>query len=152
MSKFNVGDKVVVREDLEIGKRYDLCRFVNSMARYKGKEVVITHIWIESGGKIRYNINDDNGVFIWSGKMFRVDKKENNEAEAFLDLCSKEVIETMYAALKNSCNEKQIERGKLLTKIDCLITKDNKMEKEIKKLEEAKKILNKRLEELNGGK
>lgn len=82
MSKFNVGDKVVVREDLEIGKRYDLFRFVNSMARYRGQEAIITYIWkLSSSERSVYEIDIDRGVYTWTDSMLEHinDKKEDND-------------------------------------------------------------------------
>ena len=43
MSKFNVGDKVIVRDDLEVGKDYEL--FTKGMEEYRGQEAIITYIW-----------------------------------------------------------------------------------------------------------
>ena len=41
MSKYNVGDKVKIREDLVVGKRYGSELFVENMVELKGKEVTI---------------------------------------------------------------------------------------------------------------
>ena len=43
--KFKVGDKVRVREDLEVGKDYGNYDVVEDMKKYKGKEFIINEVW-----------------------------------------------------------------------------------------------------------
>ena len=44
MNKFKVGDKVRLREDLEVGKEYGRVRFLSGMEDLKGKELTIYYI------------------------------------------------------------------------------------------------------------
>lgn len=60
--KYKVGDKVVIREDLEVGKYYGYY-LTKEMAELKGKVVEI-----EGVGSISYSIKED--VYLWTEKMF----------------------------------------------------------------------------------
>ena len=42
--KFKVGDKVRVREDLEVGKDYGDYNVVEDMEKYKGKKIIINEV------------------------------------------------------------------------------------------------------------
>ena len=70
--KYKVGDKVRVRDDLEIGKWYSMnnCTFsdyVNSkMITFKGKEVTI----LADNCFGMYLIKEDNGEWHWTDEMF----------------------------------------------------------------------------------
>ena len=44
MNKFKIGDKVRLRDDLEVGKDYGEIKFVSSMENLKGKELTIDDI------------------------------------------------------------------------------------------------------------
>lgn len=64
--KFAVGDRVKVREDLEVDSRYDDgCRFTADMEKYRGKTGVITKDY--SGGRFRLDI--DGSRWCWSPSM-----------------------------------------------------------------------------------
>ena len=41
MSKYEVGNKVLLRKDLEVGKIYKWCSLTKSMKQYLGKEAII---------------------------------------------------------------------------------------------------------------
>ena len=43
--KFKVGDKVRVRKDLEVDKRYGSHVFVDGMQNYRGKVMEVESIW-----------------------------------------------------------------------------------------------------------
>ena len=70
--KYKVGDKVRVRDDLEIGKWYSMNNrtfsdFVNSeMITFKGKEVTI----LANNCFGMYRIKEDNGEWHWTDEMF----------------------------------------------------------------------------------
>ena len=70
--KYKVGDKVRVRDDLEIGKWYSMNNrtfsdFVNSkMITFKGKEVTI----LADNCFGMYLIKEDNGEWHWTDEMF----------------------------------------------------------------------------------
>ena len=65
MSKYNVGDKVKVREDLVMRERYGSEIFVDDMAEFKGKEVTIKSV---------YDCNEEYRIkemgFTWTNDMF----------------------------------------------------------------------------------
>lgn len=64
--KYKVGDKVRVRDDLEINKFYgNGYRFTPHMARYKGQVVTISRV-----GNDFYKIKDDIYYWSWSDEMF----------------------------------------------------------------------------------
>ena len=66
MSKYNVGDKVKIREDLVVGKDYGGYYFVYSMSEFnKGKEVTITKILNSEEGKKVYKIEG----WYWTDEM-----------------------------------------------------------------------------------
>ena len=70
--KYKIGDKVRVRDDLEIGKWYSMNNrtfsdFVNSkMITFKGKEVTI----LADNCFGMYLIKEDNGEWHWTDEMF----------------------------------------------------------------------------------
>ena len=70
--KYKIGDKVRVRDDLEIGKWYSMNNrtfsdFVNSkMITFKGKEVTI----LADNCFGMYQIKEDNGEYHWTDEMF----------------------------------------------------------------------------------
>lgn len=41
--KYKVGDKVKIREDLEVDRRYNKCLFIEDMEKYKGKIATINY-------------------------------------------------------------------------------------------------------------
>jgi hypothetical protein len=61
--KYKIGDKVRVREDLEVGKFYNKCYFNSLMAKLKGKVVEIKGVDSES-----YSIKED--TYYWTDEMF----------------------------------------------------------------------------------
>ena len=71
MSKYKVGDKVKIREDLIVGKRYGSEIFVDDMAEFKGKEVTIKSV---------YNYSEEYRIeelgFTWTDKMIEGLAKE----------------------------------------------------------------------------
>ena len=64
--KFKVRDKVKVREDLVVGKRYDGWSFVEQMKEYKGRIVTIAKI---NEFNYSYDIVEDNGDCAWNDEM-----------------------------------------------------------------------------------
>ena len=61
--KFKVGDKVKIREDLEL-KTYNCVAFVQDMREYRGKEAKVTTVY-----GCFYSLDIDNHRFAWSGEM-----------------------------------------------------------------------------------
>ena len=75
--KFNVGDKVKIREDLIVWKRYgDLTLYDGSMAAQRGKIGFITFC-----NRNYYHVSNAEDFF-WSGEMLElVNKNEFNKLE-----------------------------------------------------------------------
>lgn len=64
MGKYNIGDKVRVRSDLEVGKVYGLMHFVEDMADLRGKIVTI-----KSDTGISYGVKEYRAKY-WTDEMF----------------------------------------------------------------------------------
>lgn len=64
--KYNVGDKVKVRKDLEVGESYSGILFFHSMDKYKGKEMTIE--WTSDAD--HYLLVEDDGGYSWIDEMF----------------------------------------------------------------------------------
>jgi hypothetical protein len=89
--KYGVGDKVKVRSDLELDRRYynetgEHDSFVDSMAAFRGKNVVIERIT----GSGKYNIVGDR--MNWTDEMFEGLVKEESKmfASELMELARKE--------------------------------------------------------------
>jgi ribosomal protein L19 len=65
--KYNVGDKVKIREDLVVGNMYGVNDFARKMAQYKGKTATIT---TTSEHNNMYHIDIDNECWYWTDEMF----------------------------------------------------------------------------------
>ena len=74
--KFKVGDKVRVREDLKVGKRYDDWSFVEQMKEYKGRIVTIAKI---NDFNYTYDIVEDNGDCAWNDEMLEPIKEQTKK-------------------------------------------------------------------------
>ena len=61
-----VGDKVLVRADLEVGKCYGNDTFVDRMNRFRGKWVTIKEIVYGD----KFHIAEDESVYAWTEEMF----------------------------------------------------------------------------------
>ena len=65
--KYKVGDKVLVRKDLEHNERYSDIRFDKDMEKYRGGQATITKV----NAKFKfYTIDLDKGFFSWGDDMF----------------------------------------------------------------------------------
>ena len=70
--KFKVGDKVRVREDLEVGKDYgNYYVVVEDMKEYKGKEFIIHEVWRNC-----YRLKDID--YYWTDEMLEPIEREKN--------------------------------------------------------------------------
>lgn len=68
---YDKGDIVTVRKDLVADKIYNGVWFVNSMAKYMGRQVTIDGRWIRRGGaRYAYHIEEDDGDWTWTEEMF----------------------------------------------------------------------------------
>ena len=61
--KFKVGDKVRIREDLEVGKKYGYYNIVEDMKKYEGKEFIIDEV-----RRNYYRLKDENW-YSWTDEM-----------------------------------------------------------------------------------
>ena len=66
ITKYKIGDKVLVREDLEPYQRYRGQSFVASMTPFKGK--IVTIYDVVDGD---YRIKEDNQNWRWTDEMFK---------------------------------------------------------------------------------
>ena len=71
MEKLKVGQKVIIREDLEKGNVYGKCEVHPMMQEFYGEEVTIVSISDIGFISKKVKIKEDNGVFSWSPKMFK---------------------------------------------------------------------------------
>ena len=74
--KYKVGDKVKVREDLEMGKTYGELTFSTQMREYKGQIVTI-----ETADDDGYQIEEDELNWYWTDEMLEDVKEENTISE-----------------------------------------------------------------------
>ena len=74
--KYKIGDKVIVREDLEPYQRYRGQSFVASMTPFKGKIVTIYDV-IDGD----YRIKEDNQNWRWTEEMFSEKVSEDFSSE-----------------------------------------------------------------------
>lgn len=89
MSKFKVGDKVRIKENLKVGCRYNNgCFFDQEMEKYKGKAAVIKayhmltylkgNVEIKNASKYIYILDIDDGYWYWSSSMLeKVEDKKH---------------------------------------------------------------------------
>ena len=61
---YKVGDKVRVREDLEVGKKYGRQVFVDSMKRYRGEVTEVVSAWNDG-----YHLKEDDENWEWTDEM-----------------------------------------------------------------------------------
>lgn len=104
--KFKVGDKVIIREDLEVGSIYDGWGFNCIMAHYKGRKAII--IKVNSGS---YRIDLDGGIYLWTDEMLEPYKELNKEHYG------KEIIEI--AILDNLAVDKHTRKPTTCAELKC---------------------------------
>lgn len=86
---YKVGDKVKIREDLEIDERYNELFFVKDMEKYKGKIATITRV---SPIQRSYDIDIDDGEWSWADDMLKA-CINNNTVMTVEDLLNKTDVE-----------------------------------------------------------
>lgn len=70
--KYKVGDKVKIREDLEVGRQYGADGFAREMEQYKGKTATIANVY----DNVYYiEVDDVDNSYRWTDEMFE-DVKE----------------------------------------------------------------------------
>ena len=80
--RFKIGDKVRVREDLEVDKRYGREFFVGGMERYRGEVMEIDDTWNSAG----YNLKEDDENWLFTDEMFEPVEKYKTDAEIMQEL------------------------------------------------------------------
>lgn len=79
---FKVGDRVVVKSDLEVGAEYDgTCTFADEMQDYAGESLTVCRVIDRGNGAIRYKLVD---VYSWvfSDSMLELVTTETTETPA----------------------------------------------------------------------
>lgn len=96
--KYKVGDKVRIREDLEVGKEYNSCTFIIDMKKYKGEIATITYCYDDDS----YDIDLDEGAWFWTDDMLKdIDDVATTDMNTVdigycLDYCGHRVIKNVY--------------------------------------------------------
>ena len=67
--KYDVGDKITVRNDIQIGGIYANCEFVPEMNIFSGKVATITETLPDQD---QYKIDVDGSKYFWHSNMFRL--------------------------------------------------------------------------------
>ncbi|MEG2813637.1 MAG: hypothetical protein RSA79_03455 [Oscillospiraceae bacterium] len=70
----NIGEKITVRKDLQIGKKYGDRLFHFGMGLHIGEDVTITENDV-TGEKL-YKIKEDFGEHTWAEEMFALSNEE----------------------------------------------------------------------------
>ena len=86
---YKIGDKVKIREDLEVNKSYNELFFVKDMEKYKGKIATITRV---SPVTHSYEIDIDDNDWCWTDDMFKT-CINNNIVMTVEDLLNKTDVE-----------------------------------------------------------
>lgn len=93
MSKYNVGDKVVVKKDLKLNTDYDDQTFVYGMDKLQGKVCTISMVTYDDDGIYdEYELEEDTGNYSWSNSMLR--KPLKRELEKQIEDVNSESIDT----------------------------------------------------------
>lgn len=82
--KYKVGNKVKVRENLEVDKKYGTEEFVEEMEEYRGKIVTIDTV-----NKDDYYIEEDKQTWSWTEEMLEDVKNDNKSIGQIIDECLK---------------------------------------------------------------
>lgn len=80
--KYQVGDKVLVRPDLEENKKYGDKVVISDMLYFKGKIVTIEHVDYPN----YYRIKEDPDQWHWTDEMFSGNESEEIKSEYLSDL------------------------------------------------------------------
>lgn len=69
--KYKVGQKATIRKDMIVGRGYGMSEFVTEMQAYEGDKVIITEAKELNKHLSEYKIEEDDGKYVWSNKMFK---------------------------------------------------------------------------------
>ena len=75
--KYKVGDKVRIRKDLKVGKKYGGCVFTEKMNNLVGETARITYVYRHNR---KYQV--DSSHHFWADEMFEEDKKKMNNNDS----------------------------------------------------------------------
>lgn len=142
--RYKAGDKVKVRGDLVVGKKYDGEHFIEDMTQYRGKIVTIDRVGTDN---LKYLIKDDNHSYWWTDEMFKPLKSENpadetNDSEEWF-LC-RDDINKPNDAVKDVVHADAIGAAE---STDCLL--ELKFKEAVRKItpDDLKRILLKKIED-----
>lgn len=142
MSKFNIGDKVVIR-NIKVGEEYNKgCRVRAEMVSYVGRTAIITHIDASPELRTRYTLDID-GRWAWSDDML-----DHAEYKLWHTVHDKKSLEIITASLKGACVAKNLEKDRIENEIIHLHDVLSKVNSEIEEIESLQNILNKQLEQI----
>ena len=79
--KYKIGDRVLVRSDLEEGKKYGDEVVMSDMLYFKGKIVTIEHVDYPN----HYRIKEDPDQWHWTDEMFSGKESEEVKSEYLSD-------------------------------------------------------------------
>lgn len=119
MAKFKVGDKVRIREDLEVDKVYGDCQFICDMENLKGEIVTIEEV-LKRGYLIK------EYYYLWSEEMLE-EFEEHDLAKRIIDDCIKERDEMKNNRVEKTFREviADIKPGEVWRSANRRITLDN---------------------------
>ena len=82
--RYRPGDRVMVRDDLDIGEYYNDIGVTKGMLEFRGKEVTISvRLERDSKNKHCYHIDEENG-WLWTDDMFcEISYEDIDDAEDF---------------------------------------------------------------------
>ena len=80
--KYKIGDKVLIRPDLEEGKKYGDEVVMSDMLYLKGKIVTIEHVDYPN----HYRIKEDPDQWHWTDEMFSENESEEIKSKYLSDL------------------------------------------------------------------
>lgn len=94
--KYKVGDKVLVRTDLEVGRSYGEVGFVTPMEKYRGRVMTISSV--TSVGD--YHL-EEAWEWVFSDKMFVAPEDMTEAQRALMDAVEKETVQNPDAPRNN---------------------------------------------------
>lgn len=133
---FNVGDKVRIREGLQLDKYYGDCAYVRDMVQYEGKVATVTEVFDYKTDSPNYSLDIDKGKWFWDSEMListEEDKSYNKEGrmsminyknktfsdEVVREMLSQPVRVTLGDTITHTVNKKLEEESVRLAKAVC---------------------------------
>lgn len=133
---FNVGDKVRIREGLQLDKFYGDCMYVRDMVQYEGKVATVTEVFDYKTDYPNYSLDIDKGKWFWDSEMLiptEEDKSYNKDGrmgmisyksktfseEVVKEMLSQPVRVTLGDTITHTVNKKLEEESVRLAKAVC---------------------------------